>query len=198
MGGKSKSQGRQAFEHFIHSKMAMTGLVVFVLVIGFCYIYPNFYKFKFDDPTGDKSVSPGTDGHVLGTDETGYDLLARMMRGTQRDFEIIIVSTVIALTLGILIGALAGYFGKFVDNLMMRFVDIMLTVPYLVILILVCAKLPRHGRHGDGHRGAVRTVRLDGPQPAGAGAVPEPEGARVHRGGPRRWARATRGSSSGT
>lgn len=142
MGGKSKSQGRQALEHFVHSKMAMTGLVVFVLVIGTCYIWPTFYRFDYGTPGPDKSVKPGIGGHLLGTDETGFDLLARMMRGTQRDFEIIVISTIIAVFLGIVVGSLAGYFGKLADNLLMRFVDIMLTVPYLVILILVCARYP--------------------------------------------------------
>jgi ABC-type dipeptide/oligopeptide/nickel transport system permease subunit len=143
MGGKSKSQGRQAFEHFVHSKMAMSGLIVFVLIIATSYIAPYFYKWKFDEPNiSAQSVKPGQSGHIIGTDETGYDLLARIMRGTQRDFEIIIIATVIAVSLGILIGSLAGYSGKLADNLLMRFVDIMLTVPYLVILILVCAKYP--------------------------------------------------------
>jgi ABC-type dipeptide/oligopeptide/nickel transport system permease subunit len=143
MAGKSKSQGRQALEHFYHSKMAMSGLIVFVLIILGSYIVPYFYKWKFDVPNIQaQSVKPGQDGHIIGTDETGYDLLARIMRGTQRDFEIIIIATALAVFMGILIGSLAGYFGKVADNLLMRFVDIMLTVPYLVILILVCAKYP--------------------------------------------------------
>jgi len=143
MGGKSKSQLRQAFDHFTHSWMAMVALVVFVLIIGIGYIAPYFYKWKFDEPNTDAlSLKPGEDGHVLGTDGTGYDLLARMMRGTQRDFLIMVISMSFALVLGIIVGALAGYFGKAADNILMRFVDIMLTVPYLVILILACAKYP--------------------------------------------------------
>lgn len=143
MGGKSKSQGRRAAEHFLHSKMAMTGLIVFVLIIATSYIAPSFYKWKFDVPNiHAQSLPPGKNGHIIGTDDIGYDLLARIMRGTQRDFEIIIISTLIALIFGITIGAIAGYFGKFADNLLMRFVDVMLTVPSLIILILVCAKWP--------------------------------------------------------
>ena len=139
----SRSQARQAFDRFTHSWLSMIALSLFLLLIALAYIVPYFYSWKYSqpDPTA-LSVPPGKQGHILGTNETGLDELARMMRGTQRDVLIILISTSIATTLGITIGALAGYFGKVVDNLLMRFVDIMLTVPYLVILILACAKYP--------------------------------------------------------
>ena len=142
-GVPSRSQGREALRRFLHSPMSMGAFVVFAVIVGTSYIAPHFYKWKFQtpDPTA-LSVSPGKQGHILGTDETGFDLLAKLFRGTQRDLIIIVLSTVIALTIGILVGASAGYFGKFTDNLLMRLVDVMLTVPYLVILILACAKYP--------------------------------------------------------
>jgi ABC-type dipeptide/oligopeptide/nickel transport system permease subunit len=138
-GGPSRSQGRQALSRFVRSPVSMISFGFFAFVILACYIYPYFYKWKYNN--GDLkalSVHPGKDGHILGTDETGFDLLARLMRGTQRDFIIIVVSTVITLVIGIMVGAIAGYFGKFADNLLMRFVDVMLTVPSLVILIIAC------------------------------------------------------------
>ncbi|MDT4937471.1 MAG: glutathione transport system permease protein [Pseudonocardiales bacterium] len=139
----SKSQARQALDRFTHSWLSVISLGIFVLIIAIAFIAPQFYKWKYGTPDPKAlSVRPGQQGHVLGTDETGFDELARMMRGTQRDVLIIAISTSVALFLGITIGALAGYYSKFVDNLLMRFVDIMLTVPYLVILILACARYP--------------------------------------------------------
>jgi peptide/nickel transport system permease protein len=142
-GTASRSQFRQAVSRFTRSWMSMTALTVFVLIVATAYIAPYLYKWKFNnpDPTA-LSVPPGKQGHILGTDETGFDLLARLFRGTQRDLLIILVSTSIAVFIGIIVGAVAGYFGAFADNVLMRFVDIMLTVPYLVILILACAKYP--------------------------------------------------------
>lgn len=140
---KSRSQSRQALDRFTHSWLSMIALIVFVAIVLLSFVAPSFYKWKYDVPDKNpaaQSVGPGKLGHLLGTDETGLDLLARMMRGTQRDVLMILISTSIALFLGITIGALAGYFGKFVDNVLMRFVDIMLAVPYLVILIIVCAR----------------------------------------------------------
>ena len=150
-GSESVSQGRQALRRFVHSPVAMGALIFFVLVVVASYVAPYFYKWKFDaiDPRKDKngnyialSLSPGKLGHPLGTDGSGFDLLARMMRGTQRDFVIVVIATAIALCLGISIGAVAGYFGKVADNILMRFVDVMLCVPVLVILIIVASQYP--------------------------------------------------------
>lgn len=144
--GPSRSQLREAMLRFRRSWVAMTGLVVFSAIILFAYLAPLFYRWGGNEIDTAKnargkyvhlSLSPGQFGHPLGTDGTGYDLLARMMQGTQRDFVIVIVSTSITLAIGIALGAIAGYFGTLADNLVMRFVDVMLSVPALVILIVV-------------------------------------------------------------
>jgi ABC-type dipeptide/oligopeptide/nickel transport system permease subunit len=143
--GESKSQGRLALERFTHSWVSMSATILFVAIVVFSYVFPYFYKWKFDDPDQRavaRSAHPGDAGHWLGTDENGGDLFANMMRGTQRDFIIMIASVVVALLIGILIGALSGYFGGVTDFLLMRFVDIMLAVPVLVILIVVGNRNP--------------------------------------------------------
>ncbi len=146
--GASESQGRQALRRFLHSPVAMTALVFFVLVVLTAFIAPYFYRWQYNaiDPRKNAqgnylalSVHPGHLGHPLGTDGTGFDLLAQMMRGTQRDVIIVLVATSIALVIGITIGACSGYFGPLVDNTLMRFVDVMLCVPILVILIIVAS-----------------------------------------------------------
>jgi ABC-type dipeptide/oligopeptide/nickel transport system permease subunit len=140
-GQPSRSQARQALRRYSRSYAAMTATVVFVVIIVFSYAYPYFYRWKYN--SGDLnalSVAPGEQGHILGTDETGFDLVARMMRGTQRDFIMMVVSTFIALFLGLAVGSIAGYFGRLWDNILMRIVDVMLTVPALVILIIACDK----------------------------------------------------------
>ncbi|MGH8960123.1 MAG: ABC transporter permease [Jatrophihabitantaceae bacterium] len=150
-GSDSLSQGRQALRRYLHSPVSMIALIFFLLVVAIAFIAPYFYKWKFDaiDARKDKngnyialSTHPGHLGHPLGTDGTGYDLLSRMMRGTQRDIIIVVISTAIAVSIGILIGSLAGYFGTVTDNILMRFVDVMLCVPVLVILIIVASRYP--------------------------------------------------------
>jgi peptide/nickel transport system permease protein len=156
-GTESLSQGRQALRRYLRNPSAMIALIFFVLVVAIAFIAPFFYKWKFNiidarkDSHGNYialSTHPGHLGHPLGTDGTGFDLLARMMRGTQRDVIIVIISTALALFIGITIGSIAGYFGKFTDNLLMRFVDVMLCVPVLVILIIVASQYPSLGAVG--------------------------------------------------
>jgi peptide/nickel transport system permease protein len=150
--GKSRSQGRQALDRYLHSPVAMIALIVFVFIIAFAYIAPHFYRWKFSEIDNRKdshghlaalSLHPGQMGHPLGTDGTGYDLLSQLMRGTQRDFIIVVVATAITLFIGIVIGAFAGYFGTLVDNVLMRFVDVMLCVPVLIILIVAANRYPK-------------------------------------------------------
>jgi ABC-type dipeptide/oligopeptide/nickel transport system permease subunit len=144
--GASRSQSQEAFHRFVRTPTAIVSFVVFVGIVLFSYIYPHFYRWDFGTIDARKDAKgnlanlsdpPGTNGHPLGTDGTGYDLMARLMRGTQRDFVIVIITTALTLTIGIALGAIAGYYGNVVDNLVMRFVDIMLSVPALVILIVV-------------------------------------------------------------
>ncbi|MBO0879576.1 MAG: ABC transporter permease [Mycobacterium sp.] len=146
MGFESRSQLREAVRRFVRNPSAMAGLVVFTAIILFCYIYPPFYRWDWatiDQRTNAAgnyiylSKPPGTGGHPLGTDGSGFDLLARMMRGTQRDFVIVVIVTAMTTIIGVLFGAIAGFSGSVVDNIVMRFVDIMLSIPALVILIVV-------------------------------------------------------------
>ena len=173
--GKSVSQGRQALTRFLRDPVAMAALIFFVAVVVVSFVAPAFYKWKFDkidarkDSSGNYialSLHPGQLGHPLGTDGTGFDLLSRMMRGTQRDFIIVVISTALTLLVGIAIGSVAGYFGKIADNLLMRFVDVMLCVPVLVILIVVASNFPSMGATGlavllgfFGWMGLARLVR---------------------------------------
>jgi ABC-type dipeptide/oligopeptide/nickel transport system permease subunit len=156
-GTDSLSQGRQALRRYLHSPVSMIALIFFLLVVGIAFIAPYFYKWKFDRIDSRKgangqyialSTHPGHLGHPLGTDGTGYDLLSRMMRGTQRDVIIVLISTAVALIIGITIGSVAGYFGKIADNVLMRFVDVMLCIPVLVILIIVASRYPSLGATG--------------------------------------------------
>jgi len=139
----SRSQTQQALRRFLTNKLAMGGLVVYVLMLLVSFIYPHFYGFTFSyQDSGALSVGPGTGGHPFGTDEIGQDLLARTMRGIQRSTYISLIFVVVAGFLGVTIGAIAGYFGRWVDNVLMRVVDIILTVPILVAIIVIANNFP--------------------------------------------------------
>jgi peptide/nickel transport system permease protein len=140
---KARSQRQQVVRHFLHNKVGMTGLVVFAILLLFAFLgplanpkdYSTLNRFA-------QSVPPGTKGYLLGSDAIGRDLLSGIMIGIQRSLLIVLLFVAVALPLGLVIGALAGYFGKWVDSVLMRFVDLVLTVPLLVVLIVVASNFP--------------------------------------------------------
>lgn len=140
---KARSQRQQIVRRFLRNRVGMTGLVVFVLLLAFGFLGPLVYTTEYATlNSGAQSVPPGSAGYPLGSDEIGRDLLAGLMQGVQRSLFIVLLFVVIALPLGLLVGALAGYFGKWVDSVLMRFVDLILTVPLLVVLIVVASNFP--------------------------------------------------------
>ena len=140
---RSRSQTQQALRRFLHNKLAVGALVIYVVLLVIAFVGPLFYSWSYDEgDSASLSSGPGTNGHPFGTDTIGRDLLALIMRGMQRSTFISLAFVVIAGVLGVLIGAVAGYFGKYVDNILMRFVDIILTVPILVFIIVVAANFP--------------------------------------------------------
>jgi ABC-type dipeptide/oligopeptide/nickel transport system permease subunit len=140
---QARSQRQQIIGRFRRNKVGMTGLVVFVLLLAFGFIGPLVDGKSYADlNAGAQSVSPGHQGYLLGSDAIGRDLLAGLMSGVQRSLFIVLLFVVIALPLGLLVGALAGYFGRWVDSVLMRVVDLILTVPLLVVLIVVASNFP--------------------------------------------------------
>jgi peptide/nickel transport system permease protein len=140
---KARSQRQQIVRRFLRNKVGMTGLVIFVVLLVFGFIGPLVDGKSYSDLNSSaQSVSPGHQGYLLGSDAIGRDLLAGLMSGVQRSLFIVALFILIALPLGLLVGALAGYFGRWIDSLLMRLVDLILTVPLLVVLIVVASNFP--------------------------------------------------------
>jgi ABC-type dipeptide/oligopeptide/nickel transport system permease subunit len=140
---KARSQRQQIVRRFRRNKVGMTGLVVFVLLVLFGVAGPLVYRVHYGQQhVNAQSVSPGKQGYLLGSDEIGRDLLAGLMQGVQRSLLIVLLFVAIALPLGLLVGALAGYFGRWADSVLMRVVDLILTVPLLVVLLVVASNFP--------------------------------------------------------
>ncbi|HEU4882089.1 MAG TPA: oligopeptide ABC transporter permease [Longimicrobium sp.] len=138
---KGDSQWAIAARHFKKNKLAIAGLVVMILLYVITLITPLIAPF---DPAaqGDIITSrylPPSLEHLMGTDKFGRDIFSRVLYGARISLSIGFVAVGISVTLGTLIGALAGYFGGWVDGVLMRFTDMMLAFPRLVLLIVVIA-----------------------------------------------------------
>src|SRR5207342_2523511 len=87
--------------------------------------------------------SPPSSEHPLGTDSVGFDMLGRIMYGGQVSLLVGFVAALIATVVGVLVGAVSGFFGGAVDSVLMRIVDILLSVPILYLLIVLAVIFPR-------------------------------------------------------
>jgi peptide/nickel transport system permease protein len=134
------SAWRMIADTFRENRMAVVALAYIALVILTCFVGPLLYHTdQVHTNIGDASLPPGTGGHVLGTDDDGYDLLGRLMLGGQASLEVGLAAAFIAVVFGALWGAVAGYAGGAVDALMMRVVDTLLAIPALFALLVLAA-----------------------------------------------------------
>jgi len=135
------SQWAIAARHFRRNRMAMAGLVVMLLLYVVALVTPLIAPY---DPTAQGDIvltryRPPSFEHPMGTDKFGRDIFSRVLYGARISLTIGFIAVGLSVTLGTAVGALAGYFGKWVDAVLMRFTDMMLSFPRLVLLIVVIA-----------------------------------------------------------
>ena len=124
------------------NKMALTGAVVlaaFILIAIFGPIFMPFSTLDFGEV--EDILNPPSPQHLLGTDDMGRDVLANLISGARISLMIGGVATAISMGIGTLIGIVSGYFGKAVDNALMRFTDFFLVIPWLPLMMVLAAIL---------------------------------------------------------
>jgi peptide/nickel transport system permease protein len=127
---------------FFANRLAVTGLVVLVLLVLFCFAGPLIHHTdQIHTRLSDVNLRPGTKGHLLGTDDVGRDVLGRLMIGGQTSLEIGIAAGLLATLIGTIWGAIAGYTGGWVDTIMMRVVDAGIAIPALFLLLVTATIL---------------------------------------------------------
>jgi oligopeptide transport system permease protein len=141
---KGSSLWRDAWRRLLKNKLAVFGLAVVALMILAVSTGPwiiqltTGYTYDFIPSNGDlvKSFPPSLQ-HPMGTDDAGRDILARVLQGGRISLMVGIISTIVSLIIGVSYGAIAGYFGGRVDNVMMRIVDVIYAIPYILIVIVL-------------------------------------------------------------
>jgi len=143
-GGEATSTGgilRQIARVFAENKLAVASLAVIILIFLFCFVGPLFYHTNQTNAqlalqTSQQAAPPGH-GHPLGTDPSGFDILGRLMYGGQSSLEVGIAAALVATIFGVIYGAASGFIGGWFDALLMRIVDILLSIPQLFLLIVL-------------------------------------------------------------
>lgn len=133
---------QEGFYQLRQNKAAMVGLFIIVVFIFVGLFAPLVAPHDPLQQAIDIRKSPPlTSGHLLGTDDLGRDLFSRIIFGARISMVIGVVSVGIALTVGTLVGVVSGYYGGWLDKIVMRLIDIMLAFPYVLLTIVVVAVL---------------------------------------------------------
>ena len=137
MNTSSSSLTKKAFERLVSNKLSLFGGIYILLLITLAIITPLIapYDYAYQDLSLGP-VGPTTD-HLLGTDTLGRDLLTRMLYGSRISLMVGFLATMVALVIGVLWGAIAGFLGGRVDAIMMRIVDILYGIPFIILIILL-------------------------------------------------------------
>ena len=144
---------KDGFRRLRKNKVAMVSLVVIILVMIFSFILPSFYPYDYKTQTkGSENLKPMTYSakeqeridagekvfpHILGTDKLGRDYAVRVMMGSRISLLVGLIATGIIFVIGSLIGSISAFFGGWVDLIIMRLVDVIYTVPDILLIVLL-------------------------------------------------------------
>lgn len=120
------------------NKMILTGSIIIGILVILAIFAPLFSSYDYKEQNISQRLQPPSIKHLMGTDEYGRDVFTRMLYGARISMSVGLIAVLISAIIGIILGSVSGYFGGVIDNIIMRFVDIVLTIPTLfLILILV-------------------------------------------------------------
>ena len=133
----NSSLWQDAFRRLIQNRAAMIGGITILILIILAVFAPWIAPYSYSYQNLDIGASPPSAAHLLGTDVLGRDLLSRLLYGARISLLVGFVATGVALVIGVSWGIIAGYFGGRVDSIMMRIVDVLYGLPFIIFIILL-------------------------------------------------------------
>jgi oligopeptide transport system permease protein len=142
---KGRSLWDDARRRLMRNKAAVAGMIILAIMVLLAVIGPFLAPFSYDKVTKtDVWLAPLQGGHLIGSDSLGRDLLARLFAGLGVSLLIGVVATSVSLVIGVVWGAVAGYVGGRVDEVMMRVVDTLYSLPFIFFVILLMVTFGRN------------------------------------------------------
>lgn len=138
---KSDSPGKKVWRRFRRNRLALVGLVILFIFVLTAVFAPLLTPHDPNRANLRARNQPPSREHLFGTDDMGRDILARTLYGGRISLSVGLVAVGISLTIGTLLGAVSGYFGGFVDTVIMRLADVFYSFPFLILAITATAVL---------------------------------------------------------
>lgn len=122
--------------------LAIAGFLILFIWVFLALTGPSFMPFTYTEmDTSNQLVTPGTEGHLLGTDALGRDILSRIVIGSRSILTVALFTSIFSTVAGIIVGFSAGYFGGAVDKVFLRIMDILMSIPPLVLAMVILGVL---------------------------------------------------------
>ena len=128
---------KDAIDRLVSNKLSLFGLIYVIFIITLALITPFIAPYDYAYQNLELGPSPPSPEHWLGTDTLGRDLLTRMMYGSRVSLMVGFLATIVALTIGVTWGTVAGFAGGKTDTIMMRIVDVLYGIPFIIFVILL-------------------------------------------------------------
>ncbi|MCB0153348.1 MAG: ABC transporter permease [Anaerolineae bacterium] len=132
------SERSRIWRRFIRNRLALAGLAAVLFLIGLTLFGPWLAPYDYAEQNVRNSLQSPSAAHWFGTDQWGRDIFSRVIIGTRISLSVGVVAVMILITVGVLVGALAGYYHR-LDGPLMRFVDILMSIPGLFLLLTIVA-----------------------------------------------------------
>lgn len=154
---KRRSLWAETWMRFKRNKLSVAGLIMITLIVIIAFGAPVLAPEGYDNQlVVDSLLEPGERGYLFGTDYLGRSILSRIMWGAQYTLQCGVVAVIVSAVGGCILGAVSGYYGKRVDNIIMRLMDVLLAIPSILLAIAIAATL------GPGMRNAIIAVGVSG------------------------------------
>lgn len=140
---KEETYAAMVWRRFKRHKLAMVSLFVLIALYGMAIFAPWIAPYHYDYMDFNKVMQPPSAENWFGTDRVGGDIFSRVVWGSRISLSVGFIAAGIALVVGTIVGATAGYFGGFIDDALMRFTEVIAAFPTMFLLLTVIAILPR-------------------------------------------------------
>ncbi len=138
---KKRSQWRDIFGRLLRNKLGMVGFAIVAILLILIIFAGLFTRFPYDEQSfGERFLYPSW-RHPLGTDDFGRDMWSRLLYGGRTSMLVSVIAVILSLGVGIIFGAIAGYFGGKIEIIIMRVMDVIMAIPSLLLAIAISAAL---------------------------------------------------------
>ncbi len=153
---KKNSQFRETLKQLSYNRMAMLGAILFILELTVCLAAPLFTRYGYNALDFSSMFESPSLRHFFGTDNLGRDIFTRVLYGGRYSITMGLFSVVISMAVGSVLGSLAGFFGGWVDSVVMRLLDVIQALPSMLLTIVISAAL------GSGYFNTILALSVNG------------------------------------